>query len=316
MKMISRRQFLKLFGLGAGAMFFTHILSRLGLAQSGKEKFNNRTKKNIKTDHDLVSVKGEDPGAITKKAIEALGGMDRFVKPKSVVLIKPNIGWDRAPEYGANTTPEVVAALVELCFAAGARRVNVFDNTCNANQRCYENSGIKKAALAKGAQVYFADSWNVVKAHFPFESTMENWPVFRDALECDTFINVPILKHHGSTKLTLGMKNLMGVCSGNRGMMHVDLGTKIFEMARFIVPELTVIDSYRYLKRHGPSGGDLNDVELRKTVIASADYVLADVYASRSVDYDPNAIPYIAKAIEAGLGSATISGKDIVELTI
>ena len=316
MTKISRRQFLKLAGLGTLAMLLTHIFSRLGLAQFGKQKFNGRIKKKILTDHDLVSVKGEDPAAITRKAIEALGGMSRFVKPGAVVVVKPNIGWDRSVEYAANTNPEVVAALVELCYAAGAKRVNVFDITCNASQRCYENSGIKKAAEAKGAKVYFADSWNVVKAHFSSESTMENWPVFRDALECDTFINVPILKHHGSTNLTLGMKNLMGVCSGNRGMMHVDLGTKIFEMARFIVPELTVIDSYRYLKRHGPSGGDLNDVELRKTVIASADYVLADVYASRSVDYDPNSIPYIAKAIEAGLGSATISGKDIVELTI
>ncbi len=314
--MISRRQFLKLFGLGAGAIFFTHILSRLGLAQSGKEKFNNRTKKNIKTDHDLVAVKGDDPAAITRKAVEALGGMERFVKPGSVVVIKPNMSWDRAVEYGANTNPAVVAVLVEMCFAAGAKRVNVFDNTCNQAQRSYENSGIKKAAEAKGANVYFIDSWNVIKAHFPFESSMENWPIFRDAVICDTFINVPVLKDHGQTRLTLGMKNLMGVCAGNRGLMHVDLGTKIFEVARFIVPELTVIDSYRYLKRHGPSGGDLKDVELRKTVIASADYVLADVYASRSVDHDPNSIPYIAKAIEAGLGSAAVSGKDIVELTI
>ncbi|MCX5708781.1 MAG: DUF362 domain-containing protein [Candidatus Omnitrophica bacterium] len=242
--------------------------------------------------------------------------MGKFVKPGATVVVKPNIGWDRAVEYGANTNPEVVGAIVELCFAAGAKRVNVFDITCNASQRCYENSGIKKAAEAKGAKVYFADNWNVVKAHFSSPSSMENWPVFRDALECDTFINVPVLKHHGSTRLTLGMKNLMGVCSGNRSLMHIDLGTKNMEMAGFIVPELTVIDSYRYLKRHGPSGGDLNDVELRKTVIASADYLLADVYACRFVDVDPNAVSYVAKAIERGLCSPNLAGKDIVELTI
>ena len=210
----------------------------------------------------------------------------------------------------------MVAALVEMCFVAGAKRVNVFDNTCNQAERSYENSGIKKAAEAKGANVYFTDSWNVVKANFPFESTMENWPIFRDAVACDTFINVPVLKDHGQTRLTLGMKNLMGVCAGDRGLMHIDLGTKTFEIAQFIVPELTVIDSYRYLKRHGPSGGNLNDVELRKTVIASSDYVLADVYAAQFVGFDPNSIPYIAKAVKAGLGSATISGKDILELTI
>jgi uncharacterized protein (DUF362 family) len=312
----SRRQFLKLFALGATGMIFNGFFSRLGLAQLGKQKFNGRTRRNIKTDHDLVAVKGDDPAAITRKAIESLGGMQKFVKPGATVLIKPNIGWDRAPEFAANTNPAVVATLVELCFSSGAKRVNVFDNTCNAQERCYENSGIKKAAEAKGARVYFTDSWNVVKAHFPFESTMENWPIFRDAIECDTFINVPVLKHHGSTKLTLGMKNLMGVCGGNRGLMHVDLGTKIFEVTQFIVPDLTVIDSYRYLNLHGPSGGDLKDVELRKTVIASSDYYLADVFASRFVDIDPNTIPYIARAIDKGLCSPDLTGKDILELTI
>jgi len=305
-----------MFGLGIGGMFLSGLFSRLGLAEAGRKKFNGRPGRIIKTEHDLVEVRGDDPAAITRKAIEALGGMGRFVKPGSTVVVKPNIGWDRSPEYAANTNPAVVAALVELCLSAGAKRVNVFDNTCNAAERCYENSGIKKAAEEKGARVYFLDSWNTVNANFPFDSSMENWPVFRDAIECDTFINVPVIKHHGSTRLTLGMKNLMGVCGGNRGMMHIALGPKISDVARFIRPELTVIDGYRYLKRHGPTGGDLNDVELLKAVVVSADYVLADVYASMMVGCDPNSVPYIAKAVEEGLGSFSVDGKDIVKLTI
>lgn len=303
-----------MFGLGVGAMFLTPLFSRLGLA--AESKFNGRIKKEIKTDHDLAAVKGDDPAAITRKAIETLGGMGKFVKPGAVVVVKPNIGWDRSPEYAANTNPAVVAAIVEMCFQAGAKRVNVFDNTCNSPQRCYENSGIKAAAESKGARVYFIDEWNVVKANFPFDSSMENWPIFRDAIDCDTFINVPVLKHHGSTRLTLGMKNLMGVCGGNRGLMHTALGPKIFDVARFISPELTVIDCYRYLKGHGPQGGDLGDVELRKTVIASADYFLADLYACKLVGCDPNSVPYIAKAVDEGFASTATGGKDIVELKI
>jgi uncharacterized protein (DUF362 family) len=313
---ISRRRFIKLLGLGAGGLFLTKFFARLGLAQTGKAKFNGRPQRKIKTEHDLVAIKGDNPAAITRKAVEMLGGMSRFVKPGAVVVVKPNIGWDTSPECAANTNPEVVAEVVKMCFEAGAKRVNVFDNTCNSQERCYQNSGIKKAAQDQGAKVYFVDQWNVVKAQFPFDSSMENFPIFRDAVECDTFINVPVLKHHGSTRLTLGMKNLMGVCGGNRGLMHVALGPKIFDVARFINPELTIIDSYRYLNRHGPSGGDLKDVELRKTVIASADILLADVYASRFVDVDPNSVAYIAKAIEAGLGSASLAGKDIVEAKI
>jgi uncharacterized protein (DUF362 family) len=203
-----------------------------------------------------------------------------------------------------------------MCFEAGARRVNVFDNTCNAPERAYDTSGLRTAAQASGAAVYYFDNWNVVKAHFDYPSLMEGWPIARDAVECDVFINVPVLKHHDITGLTLGMKNLMGICGGNRGLMHVDLNRKIFETADFIRPDLTVIDAVRYLFRNGPSGGSLNDVRTLDTVIASADFVLADVYAARLVEKDPNGIGYIAEAIGRGLGKAQYDDKDIVETTL
>jgi len=316
MEKISRRNFLKIFGLGTVSCAALHLLPRAGLAQAFAKQANARPKKEIKTDHDLVSVKGADPAAITRKAIDALGGMKRFVRPGAVVVVKPNISWDRTPEYAANTNPDVAATVIAMCLEAGAQRVNVFDNTCNTAERCYANSGVRAAAQKAGAKVYYFDSWNVVKAHYAYDSSMEGWPIARDAVECDTFINVPILKHHGSTGLTLGMKNLMGICGGNRGLMHVDLGRKIFEVADFIRPELTLIDAYRYLNSHGPSGGNLADVVLMETVVASADFVLADVYASRLVDKDPGSVPYIAQAIERGLGQAHYRDKDILELKI
>ena len=99
-------------------------------------------------------------------------------------------------------------------------------------------------------------------------------------MECDCFINVPIAKHHGLTKLTLSMKNLMGVCGGNRGQIHWNIDRKLPELAKFINPDLTVIDAYRILLRHGPSGGNLKDVKKTKTVIAGTDPVLADSYAA------------------------------------
>ena len=316
MKRLSRRTFLKIFGLGTFSFAALQVFSRVGLAQIFARQSNARVKKAVKTDRDLVSVKGADPAAITRKAIDALGGMSRFVRPGAVVVVKPNMSWDRSPEYAANTNPAVVATVVAMCFEAGAKRVNVFDNTCNTAERCYANSGVRDAAAQKGAKVYYFDNWNVVKAHFEYKSSMEGWPIARDAVECDTFINCPILKHHGSTNLTLGMKNLMGVCGANRGLMHVDLGKKIFEVADFIKPDLTIIDAYRYLKNNGPSGGNFADVMLLETVIASADFVLADVYAARLVDKDPNTVPYIAQAIDRGQGKAHYSDKDILELKV
>jgi uncharacterized protein (DUF362 family) len=270
-------------------------------------KFNGRPDKGIKGDYDLVVAKGDDPYSMTVRAVEAMGGMSRFVKPGANVVVKPNMGWDRTPEQAGNTNPRVVAALVDMAYKAGAKRVSVFDVTCNDARRCYANSGIEAAASAGGAKVFFTDEWDTVKASFGRQSTMEGWPILNEAIECDTFINVPVLKHHALTRLTLSMKNLMGLCGGNRGLMHVNIGPKLVDLGRFINPELTVIDAYRVLVRNGPSGGNLADVKDYKTVIAATDQTLADAYAAQLVDVDPMAVPNIKSAVKMGYGSADIA---------
>lgn len=297
---ISRSTFLKIC-LG----WFLVLLTEnkfLRLAFAKEEAAGPRPARAVDTLQDLVCVNGADPYQNTVAAVEGLGGMERFVKKGATVVVKPNIGWDRTPEQAANTNPAVVAALVELCYKAGARRVNVFDVTCNDARRCYENSGIEKAAKEKGAQVYFADSWNIVKAKFPYPSPMEGWPILRDAVFCDTFINAPVLKHHGLTGLTLSMKNLMGVCSGVRGMMHIDIGPKLVDLTDFIKPELTVIDATRMLTRNGPSGGNLEDVVALNAVFAANDSTLADIFACQLANVDPSRIVNLQNAGSRNFG--------------
>ncbi|MBD3295936.1 MAG: DUF362 domain-containing protein, partial [Candidatus Omnitrophica bacterium] len=199
-------------------------------------------------------------------------------------------------------------------YKAGASRVNVFDISCNEERRCYAASGIAEAARESGAYVFFPDHWNVVKAKFPYSSPMENWPVLKDAVDCDVFINVPVVKHHGLTGLTLSMKNLMGVCSGTRGLIHVDIGNKLTDLTDYINPDLTVMDATRVLLRNGPSGGDLKDVKTMNRVIVATDPVLADSFASRLMGKDPMSIPYIRAAVEKGRGSTDITEADLVQL--
>ncbi|MFA4991436.1 MAG: DUF362 domain-containing protein [Candidatus Omnitrophota bacterium] len=309
-KKMSRGEFIKWCGVGLGGMIIGGSFLKLASAEEGIS--GGRPGNKMKGLHDLVVAKGDDPYAITTKAIEGMGGMGRFVKKGGVVLIKPNIGWDRAPEQAANTNPFVVGALVDMCFRSGARRVNVFDITCNDAKRCYEASGIARVAKEKGASVYFADNWNFVKANFNYESPMQGWLIYRDAIECDTFINVPVLKTHGLTGLTLSMKNLMGVCGGMRGIMHSNIGEKLAHLTDFIKPDLTVIDAYRYLKANGPSGGDLKDVVDMKTLVVGTDPVLADAYACKLVDRDPLTVSYIKEAVRQGIGSADFSAADIL----
>lgn len=308
---ISRKNFLKYLLAGFAALSGAAWFERFAFSQGTS---NGRPKRQINADYDLAVVKGEDPADLARKSVNALGGMGRFVKKGDIVVVKPNIGWDRAPEYAANTNPMVVAAIVQMCYEAGAKRVNVFDITCNSAQRCYDSSGIKAAAEAKGAKVYFADDWNFIKARFDYQSPMQDWPVFRDAVECDVFINVPVLKHHGLTRLTLSMKNLMGVCGGNRGQMHTDIGRKLVDVTDFIKPDLTVMDAYRVLTAHGPIGGDLKDVEFRKTVIAGIDPTLVDTYACTLMNVEPGEVSYLEEAARRGFGKSDISSARIFSL--
>lgn len=307
-KKISRKRFIKLI-LSLVTLLplqgtFLNFLSAQTSPQV--QSFNGRVKKGRKGRYDLVMAKGENPYQITLKAIEAIGGMSQFVEKGSVVVLKPNIGFDRIPQQAADTNPEIVSALVELCFKAGAKKVKVFDVSANDPRRCYATSGIQKAALEKGATVFFPDHWNIIKARFAYESPLKAWPIIRDAIECDTFINVPILKHHNLTGLTLSMKNLMGVCVGARDLIHQDIGHKLVDLTDFISPDLTVIDSFRVLVRNGPTGGDLRDVVERKTILVSTDSTLADYYACTFMDVNPMSVPYVRYALENNFGITDI----------
>jgi len=313
-KKVSRRQFLKIAVAGAIVSFFQSFWLKKAIAKA--DTSDGRPKKGIKGDYDIVLTEGDNPYNNTVKAIESMGGMARFVKKDSLVVIKPNMAWDRTPQQAGNTDPNVVAALVDLCYKAGAKRVNIFDIPCNDPRSCYERSGIQEAARAKGAQVFFADDWNVLKAHFAYNSPMEGWPILRDAIKCDTFINVPVLKDHGLTGLTISMKNLMGVCAGNRGLIHVNIGRKLADLTDFMSPDLTVVDAHRVLVRNGPSGGNLADVVAHSKLIVATDPTFADAYAAKLVGRDPMSIPNIKNAVERNIGSIDFEKAKILSVKV
>jgi len=246
---------------------------------------------------------GKDWAELPKRAVAALGGLGAFVKPGQTVVVKPNIGWDRNPEQGANTHPLVVAGVVALCLEAGAKSVQVFDRCCNNPQRCYANSGIKAAIEGlkdPRVRLFHPDERKLVPVQIAKGSVVTEWKFFREALECDAYINVPVAKHHGLSRLTLGFKNIMGSIGGNRGDLHKDIGQKLSDLYWARPSTLTIIDATRILLRHGPQGGDLADVEVRDTVIASADPVAADVRAAALFGLKPNDIPWLGPAAKAG----------------
>ena len=264
----------------------------------------------------LVSVaRGADYPALVTQVLEPLGSMAAFVRPGDRVVVKPNIGWDRSPEQGANTHPQVVRAVVEAALAAGAARVLVFDRTCNEPRRCYASSGIEAAVQAIGdrrAVIEHADPRKFVAVEISRGQALTRWDIHREALDCDCYINLPVAKHHGLSGLTLGLKNAMGAIGGNRGTLHHDLGQSLADLATVLQPKLTLIDATRILLRNGPQGGDVADVRRLDTLVASADPVAADAWATTLFDLRPETIASTVAAHRMGLGEMDLTRMRVV----
>ena len=260
--------------------------------------------------------KGKNYYELVARVLEPLGGIGRFVTTGDQVVIKPNMAWDRSPDQAANTHPLVVKALVEQSLEAGAKTVRVFDRTCNEERRCYVNSGIQQALESikdKRLKYYHPDSRKFVPVNIERGKAVNRLEIYRDALEADTYINVPVAKHHGLSKLTLGLKNSMGVLGGNRGSMHHNLGQKLADLATVIRPKLTVIDATRILLRNGPQGGDLDDVKILDTLVASADAVACDAFATTFFKMEPDEIASTVAAYNMGLGEMRLDRMEIIQ---
>ena len=263
----------------------------------------------------VAQVKGSSPYEITKRAVAEIGGMARVVSRGDVVMVKPNIGWNRTVEQAACTNPEVLRAVIELAFAAGAKKVVVMDNTCHKAEDCYQRSGIEAMARKAGVDVRYSDENRLVVHDFKGE-VLGKWPVFRDHLEVDKFINVPVLKHHGSSGLTMAMKNLYGILGGNRGKLHRDMGENIADLAAGFRSDLVVIDAFRVLLRNGPVGGRLSDVELRQTVIASTHIMHADVAAATLFGRDAREVEFLQAAHARKMGEIDIARIQLKNLAV
>ncbi len=265
----------------------------------------------------LAVARGASPAAITHAAIQAIGGMERFCQPGYDVIIKPNICVAyNSFEYAATTNPEVVATLVEMCLGAGASRVRVMDYPFGGTpEEAYRVSGIAAAVEAAGGEMEVMSKLKFKTVDIPQGVDLRQCAIYQDALDADLLINVPIAKHHSMARLTLGMKNLMGLIQ-NRPEMHASFRRRLPDIASVLAPGLTVIDAVRILVDHGPTGGNLDDVRLTNTVIASHDMVAADAYATRLFDLKPQDIPYIEGGAERGLGTLDLASVDVQEMEV
>ncbi|MGQ1889564.1 DUF362 domain-containing protein [Thermophagus sp. OGC60D27] len=294
---MKRRDFLlKSAGVGVASLLLPDFggLNAMGLSAEEGE-------------YDLAAVRGGEAPDMFDKAMEALGGMKRFVKAGQKVLVKPNIGWDVPPERAANTNPHLISRIVKSCLDAGASEVVVFDHTCDQWDRCYRNSQIEPMAREAGAKVVPGNTESFYRdISVPGGRRLKKAKIHRDLLDADVFINVPILKHHGSTTVSLAMKNLMGVIWDRRFYHGNDLSQCIADFLTYRKPDLNIVDGYRMLTRKGPRGVSESDVADLKALIAGRDIVAVDAAATLMFGEKPENIKHIAIANEMGLGTMNL----------
>jgi len=306
----SRRDALKRIGTATAVLAGAAALGKLtwdpgGAAALEREKPQTRDYRLGEGDGPLqlvIARNEDDPAALVKKALLAMGGMSRFVSRGDVVVVKPNVGWDRTPIHAANTNPTVVAEVVRQCLDAGASRVVVTDASCNEPNRCFQRSGIWKAAYDAGAEV-------IIPAEHRFRAmrlrgeVLDEWPVYTPLVNADKVINVPIAKHHNLARYTGAMKNWYGALGGRRNRLHQNIDLSVADLAHFMQPTLTIVDAFRVLLRNGPQGGNVADGKELRTVIASVDQVAADAFGCTLIGRTAAEIPYLAMGQERGLGT-------------
>ncbi|RPI24065.1 MAG: DUF362 domain-containing protein [Acidobacteria bacterium] len=251
----------------------------------------------------VVSVLGDSPGDATKAAVRALGGMNKFISKGSVVMVKPNLAFPQHPKVAATTNPEVVKAVIEMALEAGAAKVIIMDNPVGPWEGPYKRCGMQEVAAATGAELRPPDMKRLVSHDFKGAAMMKGWRIFKDFLEVDAFINVPILKTHSFTDLTIGMKNLMGIIE-NRDMFHGrDIGKRLADLACGFPPRLNIVDANRVISAGGPISGNVIEP---KTVIVSANILEADVVAAALLGRSRKSIPYFDPAFKNGMGQIDV----------
>ena len=260
----------------------------------------------------LVVARGKDPARNVRAVIERMGGLGQFISREDTVLIKPNAAWDRVPYQAATTTPEVLAELVRAVRDAGAKEVIVAECPVDNAEKSFERSGILKAAREAGAKVVLPSESSYVEVKIP--GKRGTWPILAPFAAATKIINVPIAKHHGSARVTAGMKNWIGITDTRRSLFHAELNESIVALASLMRPTLTLVDATRILMRNGPRGGSLDDVRETHALALSTDPVAVDCWAAELLEARVEDVKYLKLAADRKLGSIDYKSL-VVEVT-
>ncbi len=252
----------------------------------------------------LAIAHGTDHERTIRAAVAALGGMERFIQRGDVVVLKPNVAFDRPPALAATTHPGALRAVARLVLEAGASQVLVADNPINSPAGCFLKSGLRQVATELNLDLMYPEA----NAFAPLElqgEVLKHWTFFHEPFKkADKVIGVAPCKDHNLCHASMTMKNWYGLLGGRRNQFHQHIHSIVSDFALMMKPTLVVLDGMSVLMRNGPTGGRLSDVKPMGTVVAGTDMVAVDSYGySHLLERDPAELTYLHKAHERGLGN-------------
>ncbi len=247
-----------------------------------------------------------------RRVLAPFGGIEAFVQPGEIVLVKPNVAFDRSPNLGATSQPELLTALVRMLLVdARAQEVRVADNPIESPSDCFAKTGVRRAVEEAGGRVYLPDSNAFKVLNTPGAVLIESWPVFhRPLTNVDKVIGIAPVKDHNLCQASMGMKNWYGLLGGRRNQFHQDIHEIVSDLSLMMRPTLTIVDGSRILMKNGPTGGDPTDVKPGDAIVAGVDPVALDAWVfehllERGRDYPA----YLPKAQEKGTGTLDWTGR-------
>lgn len=243
--------------------------------------------------------------ACVRGAIDAIGGIGRFIVKGDVVVIKPNVAFERAPALGATTDPELLTVLIRILREAGASEVRIADNPIESPSSCFERTGIKRAVDLAQGRLYIPSQRDFEMLNVPGAKLIEHWPFFwRPFIGATKVIGVAPVKDHNLCGGSMTTKNWYGLLGGRRNQFHQDIHTIIADLALMMRPSFVLLDGRRVLFQSGPTGGSLDDVRTADTIVASTDMLAADAYGWDELlrRVDKSRPGYFQKAAALGLG--------------
>jgi uncharacterized protein (DUF362 family) len=252
----------------------------------------------------LAIAHGSAREATVRAAVGALGGMERFINKHDVVVLKPNVAFDRPAVLGATTHPETLAAVARLVREAGAKEVLIADNPINSPAGCFLKSGITAVANELGLEIIYPET-NAFETLGLQGEILQRWPMFHKPFRRATkVIGVAPCKDHNLCHASMTMKNWYGLLGGRRNQFHQHIHAIISDFALMIKPTLVILDGTTVLMSNGPTGGRLSDVKSMNTIIAGTDMVAVDACGcEKLLERDVNLLEYLHKAAERNLGN-------------